>query len=247
MPGSAVETAFDRLAPEYDGLWTNSMVGRLQRDAVWRAIGPWVRAGGRVLDLGCGTGEDAAWLMRLGARVTGIDVSPEMVKRARARGVDARVLAIEETGQLGEQFDMVLSNFGALNCVADWRCLAKLMQPGGYAVLCVLGRFCLWETAWYLFRGQPRKAARRWTDSDRRSSIGVRVFYRGTREVRRMFGGGFRLVSVRGIGVCVPPSYIRGIPREALRILDRTDRVISRVPVIRSWGDHRLMVFQRAK
>jgi SAM-dependent methyltransferase len=247
MPGSAAEIAFDRLAPEYDTLWTSSTVGRLQRNAVWRAIGPLVRAGEPVLDLGCGTGEDAAWLMRLGARVSGIDVSPEMVKRARARGVAARVLAIEESARLGEQFDMVLSNFGALNCVVDWPCLAQLVRPGGYAVLCVLGRFCLWETAWHLLRGQPRKSARRWMGSDQRSSIGVQVFYRGMREVRCMLGGGFRLVSVRGIGVCVPPSYVRRIPARVLRILDSTDRVISSVPIIRSWGDHRLMVFQRAK
>ena len=34
----AVAAAFDALAPGYDELWTNSLVGRLQRRQVWRVI-----------------------------------------------------------------------------------------------------------------------------------------------------------------------------------------------------------------
>ncbi|MYR40498.1 class I SAM-dependent methyltransferase [Streptomyces sp. SID5910] len=43
------------------------------------------RAGPRVLDLGCGTGRDAAHLHQAGRRVTGVDLSETMLAHARAR------------------------------------------------------------------------------------------------------------------------------------------------------------------
>jgi SAM-dependent methyltransferase len=243
---AAVPAAFDRLAPDYDSLWTDAPVGRLQRDAVWRRIHPFFQVGDRVLDLGCGTGEDAVWLTRLGARVTAIDASPEMVKRAQARGIDARVLAIEEISRIEARFEVVFSNFGALNCVADWKSLMPLVKPGGYAVLCIMGRFCLWETAWYLLTGQPRKAFRRWRGLHFHRALGIQLFYPGVASVRRMFASEFRLISITGIAVCVPPSYIRGLPASILRLLDRLDRWAGALPVLRSLADHRLLVFRRS-
>ena len=172
--------AFDQLASEYDRLWTRSPVGRLQREAVWRHIGALFHPGQSALDLGCGTGEDALRLIEAGLRVRAIDASAEMVRIARDRGVDAETLPIEDCGLLDESFDAVLSNFGALNCVEDLESLrqplARLVRPGGYLVICVIGRFCAWETAWALLHRQPAKAFRRWRKSVM-SSLGVRVFY----------------------------------------------------------------------
>ena len=44
-----------------------------------------VKPGDRVLDIGCGNGNYARRLAELGARVTAIDTSEEMIERARAR------------------------------------------------------------------------------------------------------------------------------------------------------------------
>ncbi len=52
--------------------------------ALVRQAAPWV-PGARVLDLACGAGRHAAELERLGARVVGFDLSPSMLRRARAR------------------------------------------------------------------------------------------------------------------------------------------------------------------
>lgn len=48
-----------------------------------------------MLDVGCGTGRWAEALAERGARVWGVDVSPEMVEQARTRGVNAKVAAAE--------------------------------------------------------------------------------------------------------------------------------------------------------
>ena len=130
-----MSAAFDQLASEYDRVWTRSAVGHLQREAVWRHIGALFEPGLSILDLGCGTGEDAVRLMQAGLRVRAIDASGEMVRIARARGVDAEILSIEDCSLLYESFDGILSNFGALNCVAVRRrrsiaCPARTFSSG---------------------------------------------------------------------------------------------------------------------
>jgi SAM-dependent methyltransferase len=239
---------FDRIASDYRSLWDNTDVGRLQRNAVWRYIVPEFRPGCKVLDLGCGTGEDALRFARSGVSVVGIDASAEMVRIARQRGVDARVCRLEHVGSVEERFDGAVSDFGALNCVADLGALceplAKAIAPGGSMVICVMGRFCLTETVWYLLHGDIRKAVRRWKGSAQ-SSLGVKVFYPTVKEIAVAFSPSFRLVSTAGVGVLVPPSYIRILPSAVLRVFDRIDRYLAVWPPFRALADHRVLVFRR--
>ena len=241
-------TAFDYLASQYDRLWTRSRVGHLQRKAVWRHIASLFKPGQAALDLGCGTGADALWLMQAGLRVHAIDASSEMVRIASDRGVDAQTLRIENCGLIEESFDVVLSNFGALNCVEELEALreplGRLVRPGGHLAICVMGPFCAWETVWYLMRRQPVKAFRRWRKSVM-SSLGIRVFYPSRRDLVAAFRPQFTLVSWYGIGLCVPPSYITGLSDGALQKLDAVDRRIADWPLLRGLSDHRLFVFVR--
>jgi len=243
-----VTAAFDRLASEYDRLWTRSDVGHLQREAVWRHIGDLFQPGQSILDLGCGTGEDALRLMLGGLRVRAIDASVEMVRIARDRGVDAETIAIEDCGLLDQSFHAVLSNFGALNCVEDIEALreplARLVRPGGYLAICVMGRLCLWETAWALLHREPAKAFRRWRKSVI-SSLGIRVFYPSKRRLEAAFRPAFTLVKWYGVGLCVPPSYVTGLSAGLLGKLDVWDRGVAHWPVLRGLSDHRLFIFER--
>ncbi len=59
-------------------------------------------AGSEVVELGCGTGRNAAAMLALGAaRYRGVDESPEMLARATARGLDPTRVAFER----GDLFD----------------------------------------------------------------------------------------------------------------------------------------------
>jgi SAM-dependent methyltransferase len=246
---TAEASPFDRIANSYQQLWDDSEAGGLQRAAVWRYLKPLVRARDRVLDLGCGTGEDALRFARLGANVTGIDASPEMVRIACERGVDARLCRIEDIGALQTKFDGAVSSFGALNCVADLTALreplARMIVPGGYLAICIMGRFCFLETVWYLLSGDPRKAMRRWRGSTS-SSLGLRVFYPSSRQIEQAFAPKFQLETSAGIGILVPPSFVRGVSGGLLRRFHRIDRRIAAWPVFRGSGDHRLLIFRRA-
>ena len=81
------------------------------------AVAPWlrVRAGERVLDVGCGIGRWSCRLAARGANVTGVDLSPTMIeqagRRAAAQGVAAhcRFLAQDLASlELGGRFDLIL-------------------------------------------------------------------------------------------------------------------------------------------
>ncbi len=69
-----------------------------------------VRAGERVLDVGCGEGYFAVELVRAGAHVVGIDVAEEPLRRARGRHpeLDLRLVAAEGPWELADaSFDVV--------------------------------------------------------------------------------------------------------------------------------------------
>src|SRR5689334_15643267 len=59
---------------------------------VWDAMG--LGSGSRLLDAGCGCGQFAIAFAQRGARVTGVDLSPAMIARARAHAA-AREIAVE--------------------------------------------------------------------------------------------------------------------------------------------------------
>jgi SAM-dependent methyltransferase len=94
-----------------------------------------------ILDVGCGDGTLTAKIVEAGARVIGLDSSPEMVEAARSRGIDA-FLADAETLDLQRQaerfgkFDAVFSN-AALHWMLD----PDAVATGIFSVLKDGGRF----------------------------------------------------------------------------------------------------------
>ena len=91
------------------------------------------RPGERILDLGCGDGALTAALAATRAAVVGVDASAAQVAAARARGLDARVMAGERLAFEGE-FDAVFSN-AALHWMTDPDAVLagvrRALVPGG--------------------------------------------------------------------------------------------------------------------
>ena len=92
-------------------------------------------AGERILDLGCGDGVLTEKIAATGATVIGVDAAPDMVAAARARGLDARVVAGQELAFDGE-FDAVFSN-----AALHWMRPAERVLAGVYRALKPGGRF----------------------------------------------------------------------------------------------------------
>ena len=111
-------TTFDRIAETYDARWTTAPIGRAQRNLVWRDLDKLFHPGERILDIGCGTGEDAAHFAARGIQVYATDASPAMVQMARQRGITATVCEAEELGRIDRSFDGAISNLNIRPCLS---------------------------------------------------------------------------------------------------------------------------------
>jgi SAM-dependent methyltransferase len=251
---------FESLAGAYDHDFTESLVGTIVRRAIWRHLERAFPAGRRVLDIGCGTGEDALHLASRGVFVVGIDAAESMVRAARAKvaaagkgaSVELVTLDAERLAELptAARLDGAYSSFGVLNCVADLRplaaVLAERLAPGARVFLCLMGPWCVWEWAFYGRRGDFRKAFRRLRKG---SSVwrGLTIRYPRPHEVARMFTG-FRVTGVHAIGFLVPPSYAEDWARRhprLLRGLDAMERRIESLPPFAALSDHYLLELVR--
>ncbi|HLK65985.1 MAG TPA: methyltransferase domain-containing protein [Bryobacteraceae bacterium] len=240
-------SAFDGVASQYDRQWTDAPIGLAQRELVWRFVDPLFHTGDRILDVGCGTGADAAHLSRRGAIVHATDPSPAMIEIARERGgFTTAVLPAEQIASVGGIFDGAISNFGALNCLDDLasfaRALATRVRPGGYVAICTIGKFCLWEFLYYTTHGKFAKGLRRLRGTAP-SSLGVTVRYPSIVALREAFED-FQLVRWTGIGLFVPPSYVR-MRGGIVRWCSFLDRALARLPLLRALADHRLLILVR--
>jgi SAM-dependent methyltransferase len=257
--------AFDSVASDYDGPRGNNRLIADMRTEMWRWLDATFAPPSRLIDLGCGTGLDAVRMATLGHFVTATDWSPLMVQRTRDRvvraGLSHRVQAVAIGGQdlqrldSGAGYDGVYSNLGALNCVPDLRDVscqcARLLRPGGTLVFTVIGRLCPWELAHFLRRRKWRRASVRFARNVvpvgmNNHTIWTR--YYGPREFYRSFRREFKLQLFRGLCVFTPPPYLTWVSekhRPWYEWLWRLDRRTSGWPVIRSVGDHFLIVMQR--
>jgi hypothetical protein len=71
------------------------------------------------------------------------------------------------------------------------------------------------------------------------------VTYHSVARLRRAFAPDFDLIWIAGIGIAVPPSYVRGLPAWSLRVLAALDRLVETLPLFPALADHRLLIFVR--
>jgi ubiquinone/menaquinone biosynthesis C-methylase UbiE len=252
-------SAFDLLARTYDDAFTSNCIAWLNRQAVWRRADALFPRGSAILEMNCGTGEDAAHLAARGVRVHATDVSPEMLrvasekvaKRNLSGAIQLSRLAWEELDSLPEAaYDGVLSDFGGLNCVLDLdsaaAALARRLRPAASALLCVMGPFAIWEWIWYGFHLQPSKAVRRLRRDAHWRGIPLR--YPSPRRLARAFSRDFRVKRIGAIGIVLPPCFAESLVARWPRLiaaLNRWERRLETVPPFYWLGDHYVVELER--
>ncbi len=257
---------WNHAAETYEEDFTATLVGRLQRSAVWRDLDRVFKPPQRILELNCGTGIDAVHLGMKGLRVVACDISSRMIELASRRAQWSRcserlsfhTLATEEIERVATlgPFDGVFSNFSGLNCVGDLaavrRNLSPLLNPGSPMILCMLGRFVPWEVAWFIAHRDWTAATRRLrrTEDSRSRQPAVTVRYPSVSTIAAAFSPDFTLRSWRGIGITLPPTYLerwaRCFPRLTIA-LSEIDRFMGTVPVFRHMANFAVLEFQRVR
>jgi phosphatidylethanolamine/phosphatidyl-N-methylethanolamine N-methyltransferase len=140
MDEGAVKRAYARWAPVYDVTF-----GRIAEAGRNRAVEHINRFDGRVLEVGVGTGMSLPHYSRR-LRITGIDLSPEMLKKARRRVIRDRLSHVEAILEMDasdlkfadDSFDIVVAMY-VLTVVPDpiqvMRELERVCRPGGQVIV----------------------------------------------------------------------------------------------------------------
>ncbi|MCI0697925.1 class I SAM-dependent methyltransferase [candidate division KSB1 bacterium] len=266
-----LEIAFDDIAAAYDAAEAGNPIFQWMRRRVQCAALSTFAHGGRILEIGCGTGTDALFFAEHGCRIVALDPSSEMVAVASEKillagfsdAVEFRqgdAKRIEELAKLygAASFDGIFSNFGALNCVADLRPFARsaahLLRPGGMMLLNIMPPICPWEIGYYLFKRQPAEAFRRWRGRSGTRGISVNVghkkiqtYYHTRAAVVAAFLQSFEIEKQFALGVLAPPPYLQGITRyqKFFSVLLNFEKVMAGWPLLRNWGDHVVIVMRK--
>lgn len=254
---------FDAIADKYDGDFTNSHIGRMQRRRVWRYLHRQFHPGlQNILEVNCGTGTDAIQLAKHAGMVTATDLSPKMIKVASAKPAKPSNLMFDVCGfsELRNRFkersfDMIFSNFAGLNCADEHTMLqlnldfADLLKTDGKLVVVLLGKKCWVERLYFRVKGEKERANRR---KDKAIALlnkeAVQMtYYYSVDEISRCFNR-FVLKEVRPVGLFIPPSFLEPWFKQYTFIIpfvQIAEYLFGWMPFLSNYADHTYLVFQK--
>ena len=257
--------AFDSVAAIYDSAFTQSIIGNAQREIVWGYLKNVLNEKEKlkILELNCGTGEDAIWFAKKGHTVLATDISEKMLEvteqKVKANNLSDRIqtkridLSKRENLILNDEFDLIFSNFGGINCLPfdDLfklpESLFRLLKPGGRIILVIMPTFCLWEMFYFTFKLNFKKAFRR------SSTKGTKVYLNGEELttyyytpiiVNKIFRKEFTQLFLKPVGFFIPPSYLEKFfsqKQKTFKLLRKIESSVANWSVLANYSDHFLI------
>lgn len=256
---------FDHTAHNYDQDFTATPIGKVQRELVFKSLKNCfsVTPQTRILEINCGTGEDALHFGELGAKVLATDISSQMVRISKQKthhlpNVTCEVLDINnlEKLQTQDKFDLIFSNFGGLNCLSQielkafFKSASHRLKKDGLMALVIMPNFCLWETFYFSSKLQFSKAFRRRKKSGVMANVdgeNVQTYYYSPSQIRG-FARGFTELKTTPIGFFTPPSYLNDFfqnrPKTIKKLAIRDENRLNKA-YLASLSDHFLICLQK--
>ncbi len=250
---------FDHAAASYDMEFTHTRIGRHQRNRVWDYLDT-IPKGLRILEINCGTGEDAGYLATKGHTVLATDVSESMLTQAKAKNKNANITfqKLDLRGPILDvpktSFDLVFSNFGGLNCLSAkelQNCLQSLdrvLAPGGQMILVIMPKASLVEKGYRKWKGQSKHYTQRFMKEGLSVQVNgkpVQTYFYSPEEIQEA-------VPNYAVKSCIPtgflPSYFeQSIDKHAwlFSVVFKIEGVISRSRLFSRFADHFLIHLQK--
>lgn len=186
--------------------------------------------GARVLEVGCGTGLILARVAEFASRAAGLDLSGGMLERARDRGLDVLQGSATALPYADNSFDVTYS-FKVLPHVEDIRTamseMARVTVSGGY----VLAEFYNPRSLRYLVKVMKPPSSISSSTNDE----AVYTRYDSVDEVRAYMPADLEMVTVRGIRIVTPVSFVHSVPGLA-NVVQAAERLLADAPVARELG-----------
>jgi ubiquinone/menaquinone biosynthesis C-methylase UbiE len=269
MRNNSTQAAFDDYAPVYDDGFTNTVTGRLQRKRVHALLLPFILQypALKILEINCGTGEDAIWMAGYGHHVTGVDLSENMInvaaEKVKKRDLNLQLsfnaVAFDKLKEhfAPESFDLIFSNFGGLNCISPDEFnilsfdLVSLLKPGGKFAGVVMGRKCIWEILYFFLKGDINKAFRRMKKGPVQAVISekiIPVWYFSPSMIKDFFRTKLLYIHQQPAGLFLPPSYLEAFFKERPGYLDILHKAESyfEFNFLADFADHYFILFEKS-
>ncbi len=251
---------FDIAAKNYDNVFTFSKIGISQRRRVFNYLNPIINTTKKlsILELNCGTGEDAIKLADLGHLVIATDISKNMIDIAKSKRTSKNLdFKIQDINTISNQtfqkeFDLIFSNFGGLNCLSKVELEAfiktsqSLLNQNGKLVFIIMPKSCIWERLYFYLKGDLKSAKRRLTKEPVLANVdGVKVptWYYNPKEIISLAKLQYKPERLKPIGISIPPSYLETSflsKKPFLDILVRLEKVID-FSFLAKYADHYLI------
>jgi ubiquinone/menaquinone biosynthesis C-methylase UbiE len=259
---------FDHIASSYNSAFARSAIGQFQRKRVWtyiESVLPELK-GFEMLELNCGTGEDAVLFGEGGYNIVATDITEEMLKITQKKTeqfsmqnkISSHFLDLDSFNEtlFDKKFDLIFSNFGGINCINPeslQTLIAKLphiLNPGGRFVGVVMPKFCAWEMVFFLLRFQFKKAFRRFSTKQAFSDLhgtNVKTWYYPPSQLKAWSKDYFKVVSLQPIGVALPPAYLErffSVKKRWLLRLNDLEKKLSNSSLFSGMADNYLIDLQ---
>lgn len=258
-----MKTDFDAAAKDYDTIFTNSKIGGAQRKMVFRYLNSILKSNKKsILEINCGTGEDAIAFAKNNHDVIATDISEEMIAVAREKSNNSSIefkvqdITTISTSTFNKTFDLIFSNFGGLNCLSKdelhsflKRC-DNLLSTNGKLALVIMPKKCLWERMYFYLKGNRKKANRRHTTNPVLANVdGVKVktWYYNPEELKELENDKFKTKLLKPIGLAIPPSYLENSVLTSFpffSILKMLDKILN-FSYLSKYADHYLIILEK--
>ena len=227
--------AFSKQSKLFDQIYGADEIILYKRQRVREHVSKHLQPHSAMLELNCGTGEDALYFAQQGHYVHATDISNEMLGKLMIKTQDiecSKRISLEQcsftelhTLKNKGPFDHIFSNFGGLNCTGEIKEVLKsfssLLKPNGCVTLVIISKFCLWETL-LLFKGKFKTAFRRFFSSKGRKAnvegTQFKCWYYSAAYIKKQLKDDFEVTDIEGLCTLVPPSYIENFAKKYPRL-----------------------------
>ena len=257
-----LDSSFNEIASEYDDHFTNSIIGKMQRGRVKKIVSKYLPKNKSlsILEINCGTGEDAIWLTHKGHHVLATDISDKMIDIAKTKAKNLQlniqfdICSFSELKQKlhGQKFDLIFSNFAGLNCISEEEFkklntdFELLLKPNGKLIFILLGKYCWIERVYFALKKNVKNSKRRLSPNE--ANLGNNSFQKvwcySVKEVQKMFYS-FKLNKSYPIGIIIPPSYFEKTLiqfKSLIPLIKYSENCFAVFSFLTNYGDHACII-----
>jgi SAM-dependent methyltransferase len=217
---------WDKFALDYINLPKNNNIYKLTKELIYKIIEKniAINENSRVLDIGCGSGNDFPYFLSKKACITAFDMSTGMLNKAcetyhnyiengQLSLYRGRLEDFADDTFAGKKYDLIFSVSGGLSYITNdlmlsvFEILKTLLNPGGVIISGHFNSFCIAEFIYYLLRLDLKLIGLRAKDH---SEIEIKnekmvMYFRSFKKLKKMYSPSFKKIRFYPLLAFTPP------------------------------------------